>query len=150
MFLPAKYPRTGAVTLTLASGIEARLIASEAALAANAVDGQWLTFLNQLRQTAIIPALPDLSDPGPDAGGTDALRVDLLYRERAFWLYLTGHRQGDLRGLVRRYLRTPETVYPTGAYPGGQGAYGSEIVAPVPETERVNNPVYTGCVNSGA
>lgn len=151
MYLPANYPTTGPVTYTVADWTEARLIEAEAALQANAADGQWLVKLNHLRQTAITPALPDTTDPGQDVGGTDTPRVDLLFRERAFWLFLTGHREGDLRRLIRPpYSRQPDRVYPVGSYKGGFGSYGQEIVAPVPSLERDLNPRYTGCINNGA
>ena len=39
--------------------------------------------------------------------------VDLLYKERAYWMWLTGHRLGDLRRLVRVYKRDSEAVFPT-------------------------------------
>ena len=152
MYTPTKYPLTGSVTYAIATGIEARLIEAEAALQANPDDGRWLELLNHLRQTSwpsIKPAaggpLPDLPDPESHAG-----RVNLLFQERAFWLYLTAHRQGDLRRLIRQYLRAPNEVYPTGGYPGGSGVYGDEIVVPVPESERELNPKYMGCFNRNA
>ena len=43
---------------------------------------------------AIHQFLPTL-DPGDAVG-----RENLLFRERAFWLFLTGHRMGDLRRLI--------------------------------------------------
>ena len=46
--------------------------------------------------TGGVAKLGPLQDPGTPDG-----RVDLLFHERAFWLYLTGHRQGDLRRLIR-------------------------------------------------
>ncbi len=118
------------MVLTLADAVEARLIEAEAALRAGDNLG-WLATLNHLRQTAwttIVPAtpgpLPDLTDPGPDGSGGDALRVDLLFRERAFWLYLTGHRQGDLRRLVRRLrIGRPRPSFPSGTHLGGGGTY---------------------------
>jgi hypothetical protein len=73
-------------------------------------------------------------------------RVDLLFRERAFWLFITGHRQGDLRRLIRQYHRRQENVYPTGLYAGGLSAYGNDVTAPIPPNERVN-PLFTGCIN---
>ncbi len=156
-YWPSKYPLSGAITIVIANGIEARLIEAEAALQTGVGDGRWLSVLNHLRQTAwtsIVPAtggpLPDLADPGPDDAGTDALRVDLLFRERAFWLYLTAHRQGDLRRLIRQYRRAPDMVYPTGSYLGGNGSYGEEIVVPVPAKERELNSKYTGCINRSA
>lgn len=165
-FFPSKYPESDSDTLTLADGVEARLIEAEKALHDKDY-AAWLDKLNHLRQTAwttirdcssgtCVPGatgpLPDLVDPGPDAGGTDdTLRVNLLFRERAFWLYLTAHRQGDLRRLVRQYIRHPDAVYPAGSsYEGGNGAYGSEIVAPVPVSEQELNYKYTGCLHHDA
>ncbi len=152
MYVAAKYPVSGAVTLVVADGIEARLIEAEAALAADPSGGGWLEVLNHLRQTAwttIMPAvagpLDDLTDPG-----TPAARLNLLFRERAFWLYLTAHRQGDLRRLIRVYGRDPTTVYPVGPYPGGTGVHGNEIVVPTPPSEQKFNPHYAGCFHRNA
>ena len=88
-----------------------------------------------------MPGLAPLDDPG----SADA-RVDLIFRERAFWLFITGHRQGDLRRLVRQYHRRQESVYPTGFYQGGLSAYGTDVTAPIPPVERLN-PQFTGCIN---
>lgn len=110
-----KYP-SRATPIVLASGLEARLIEAEAALRAG--DPSWLTLLNDLRATQVSPPLPALADPG-----TDSTRVDLLFRERAFWLFATGTRLGDLRRLMRVYGRSSESVFPTGAYRLG-GSYG--------------------------
>ena len=86
-------------------------------------------------------SLPPLDDPGTPEG-----RVDLLFRERAFWLYLTAHRQGDLRRLARHYSRRVEMVFPWGSYPGGAGVYGTSVVALVPASEQQLNSQYTGCL----
>jgi hypothetical protein len=144
LYHPDKYAPDGSSPIVLADWVEARLIEAEAALQAGDTP-TWLGKLNYLRQTAISPALPDTTDPGTDAG-----RVDLLFRERAFWLYLTGHRQGDLRRLVREYGRDQGQVYPAGSYAGGMGAYGSDVTAPVPAAERQLNPKFTGCLDRGA
>lgn len=138
VYQPVKY--SGLAPLTLADWIEARLITAEAKLQAGDAAG-WLGDLNALRETAITPALADTTDPG-----TDPARVDLMFRERAMWLFLTGHRQGDLRRLVRQYGRRQEDVFPSGAYPGGQGFYGTDATMPIPPAERVN-PLFTGCIN---
>jgi len=147
---PNKYPTTGAGSFVIASGIEARLIEAEAALREG--DPSWLQILNHLRSTAyttIVPAvtqpLPDLADPG-----TDETRVDMLFRERAFWLFLTGQRQGDMRRLVRHYGRPVSSVYPIGEMPGGGGfSYGGDIDAPIPPAEALSNPLFTGCITRG-
>jgi hypothetical protein len=148
---PNKYATDGSSSIVLASGTEARLIEAEAALWAGDIDG-WLGKLNHLRRTAwqwIEPSaagpLPDLSDPGdPEA------RVDLLFRERAFWLFLTGQRQGDLRRLIRYYGRTQDQVYPVGEYPHPWYpglSYGRHVDLPIPGAERVSNPLFTGCIS---
>ncbi len=131
-FVLLKYKSLGDPT-RLADGVEARLIEAEAALAAGD-PATWLAKLNALRAT--VPGLAPLTDPG-----TPAAQVDLTFRERAFWLYATGHRLGDLRRLVRQYGRGAETVYPTGTFPKG-GVYGTDVNLPVP-TDEQNNPSYT-------
>ena len=84
--------------------------------------------------------LPALADPGSTAG-----QVDLLFRERAFWLFATGHRLGDMRRLVRQYGRAVDSVFPNGAYFKG-GNYGTDVNIPVPFQE-TNNPNFQGCLN---
>lgn len=138
VYVPAKYQGVG--TFTLADWIEARLIRAEAELEAGNT-AAWLTDLNTLRETAITPALADTTDPG-----TADARVDLTFRERAMWLFLTGHRQGDLRRIIRQYGRRQEDVFPVGIYPGGQGAYGADVTQAIPPAERLN-PLFTGCIN---
>jgi len=144
LYHPNKYAGTGDSPMVVADWVEARLIEAEAALQAGDV-ATWLGKVNHLRQTAISPALRDTTDPG-----TPGARVDLLFRERAFWLFLTGHRQGDMRRLIRQYGRDPNAVYPTGIYPGGPNTYGTSVNAPVPAAERLYNPQFTGCINRGA
>lgn len=143
----------------IANGVEARLIEAEVALQANDPT-TWLTILNTLRADATLvpappagfptfPALTPLADPG-----TPAARADLHFRERAFWLYLTGHRLGDLRRLVRQYGRDPQAVYPGGGgalyvvdgNPKG-GTFGNDFVLPV-SFDETNNPNFTGCLST--
>jgi len=137
MYITVKYPDYN-TPVTLASGVEARLIEAEAAL--HAGDPSWLTTLNTLRATAISPSLPALSDPG-----TAPARVDLLYHERAFWLYLTGRRLGDLRRLIRNYGRDPETVFPTGAYPLGDVYKGATAIPFILAGQPSNPRITQGC-----
>ncbi len=119
----------------LATGTEARLIEAEAALHAGDAAGS-LAILNTLRQGA---ALAPLSDQGAAA---DVLQ---LFSERAFWLYATGHRLGDLRRLVRQYGMPANSVFPSGAYFKG-GDYGNDVNYPVPFIEQ-NNPNFKGCLD---
>ena len=132
MFHQLKYPERE-VDVVLASGTEARLIEAEAQLRAGNATA-WLATLNALRT----PGLPALTDPGTPAG-----RIDLMFRERAFWLWLTAHRLGDLRRLVRQYARSASSVFPTGAYSQG-GNYGDDVSLPIP-FEELNNPLAQEC-----
>lgn len=124
----------------IASGVEARLIEAEGALNNNS--GDWLGILNGLRATQISPPMSPLADPG-----TAAARVDLLFRERAFWLFGTGHRLSDLRRLVRLYGRTGDAVFPSGSHVTGT-SYGSVTSFPFPaKLETPFNPAVTGCTD---
>lgn len=142
-----KYPDFG-TPIVVADGIEAQLITAEDDLHNNDVAG-WLGILNALRaNTSILnsppytlagqkpaTALTPLTDPGtPDS------RVDLLFQERALWMYLTGHRLGDLRRLVRSYGRDPNAVFPSGSYLGAAGgSLGPDVNFPITIDEQ-NNP----------
>lgn len=136
---PTKYPSPDS-PVELATGIEARMIEAEAALDAGNV-AAFIGFLNTARAT--VSGLAPLTDPG-----TANARVDLLFRERAFWFWLTGHRVGDLRRLVRQYSRGAETVFPTGAYFKG-GVYGTDVNL-IPSNAERNNTGYAGCTNRSA
>ena len=128
--------------IVLASGIEARLIEAEAKLKAGDGAGA-LAALNALRATAITPALPPLAAQ-PDA----ASQVDQLFRERAFWMFGTGHRQGDLRRLIRQYGRQAEAVFPTGL--SRPGIFYGPMIVFVPDATEANNPAYKSCAGLGA
>jgi hypothetical protein len=149
------WDRTGPVTA--ASGIEAELIRAEADLQAGN-NTSWLNRINALRtNTSLYPTVPSSLGSayvrGPNLTAlampaTQAAREDVMFRERAFWMFSTGHRLGDMRRLVRQYLRAPNTVYPTGAYFKG-GQYGDALQLPVPFEER-NNPNFTECLDRNA
>jgi starch-binding outer membrane protein, SusD/RagB family len=164
--MPAKYfdpsilTSAGYAPFVVASGIEAQLIRAEAALQRGDVQG-WTSTLNTLRASAgttltpaigVIPPLPADSTTAASA----ALRVSVLFHERAFWLFLTGHRQGDLRRLIRQYgtkspqFQSDQHVYPAGLYNApGTGRYGSDVTVPIPTTEYAN-PNYHGCIDRSA
>jgi hypothetical protein len=155
--------------VVISSGTEARLLEAEAFLRAGDV-ANWLIKLNYLRANfntfkqpsnpctasgaqitgcPTIPVggtlLPDLTDPG-----TQTAREDLMFRERAFWLFMTGHRLGDMRRLVRPVseggYEHPETsVYPNGPYIKG-GIYGADKMLSIPQAEE-NNPQFHGCLD---
>jgi len=149
-FQQLKYPaRTSPVIL--ASGVEARLIEAEHQLATG---GNWLATLNAVRAappTAYYPAaqfpnlgnLQPLTDPGTEAG-----RVDLLFRERGFWMWLTSHRLGDHRRLMRQYGRTQAGAgFPTGEFFKG-GQIGNHVSLLVPFDE-LNNPLFRDAFPNG-
>lgn len=129
--------------VTIVGGIEARLIEAEAQLRAQNFTGA-LGTLNTLRAT--VTGLTPLT-----AATTDAARVDQLFRERAFWLFSSGHRVGDLRRLVRQYSRAATSVFPTGAWHKG-GNYGADVTIPVPLAEENNPNVAAGqtCLDRNA
>ncbi len=123
--------------VTITGGVEARMIEAEAALKAGN-PALMVTKLNQARTEGGVTGLAaNLTDPG-----TSAAQVNLIFRERAFWMFSTGHRTGDLRRLIKYYGRTPETVFPTGGWHKG-GNYGPDVNFPVPQAEE-NNPNVTG------
>lgn len=148
----AQVPARGAPT-PLALGTEARLIEAENALR----NGDDLTFLSKLNQaranakTYSDSPTPPASPPPIATLPLDAAgKQDLLFTERAYDLYLTGHRLGDLRRLIWQYGRGSERVFPTGTYnPAGAAAgnnYGPDVNFPVP-FEETNNPQYKGCID---
>lgn len=154
-YVPLKYGGTtpGTSPITVADWIEARLIRAEAALQAKDYTA-WLTQLNTLRETATVPGqtipLADTADPG-QVNGSDSARVSLLFHERAYWLFVTGHRQGDLRRLIREYHRSADQVYPTGLYPLSQlGVYGNDVTAPINDASESANPLFHSCLSRGA
>lgn len=155
----------------VAGGVEARLIEAEVALADGDPNGM-LGILNTLRsQVGILMSgrnydyTTQLAATGFDAAlapltlpATHDEQVDLLFRERAYWMWLTTHRLGDLRRLIRQYGRTQAQVFPVGMYaPNGNakgGSYGTDVNFPIP-VEEANNPKMPSnplgqCMNRGA
>ncbi|HEX8942998.1 MAG TPA: hypothetical protein VF785_07675, partial [Gemmatimonadaceae bacterium] len=132
--------QTSAVAVV--AGLDARLIEAEAALQAGNAAGM-MSILNALRATPYqitapsptasgthpgwtTPVMPALADPGTQAG-----RVALLFREKAFWQFGRGHRLGDLRRLIRDYGRAADgsDTYPVGVHFQG-GNYGADLNLP--------------------
>jgi len=152
--------------IPLASGVEARLIEAEVSLQLGDTvvnTGAFFTELNDPRANASgrtyfnpspfdrtnaltnpVPVLPNLTTASRDSA-TGA--INLLFAERARWLWLTAHRLGDLRRLVRQYGRAANAVFPTGPYfKSNFPVYGNDVNIPVPVTER-NNPNFTACLD---
>ena len=116
-----------------ASGVEARLIEAEAALQAVDIPG-WIANLDAAR----VPfAMGGVVDPG-----NTAAREDLMMRERAFAMFSTGHRLGDMRRLVRQYGRQRSDVFPSGAYHKDNLTRGIQMSFVIPASEE-NNPNFS-------
>ncbi len=126
-------------SVVVADGIEARLIEAEALLQTANRSGM-TAILNDLRD---LQGLDNLSTPG-----TQDAAIDLLFSERAFWMFATGHRLGDMRRLIRQYGRAAETIFPSGNYLKG-GSYGEDVNLPIP-VEELNNPNSSGCIDRNA
>jgi predicted small lipoprotein YifL len=134
-FAQLKYPEPGS-DVVLASGIEARLIEAEAALQTDR--GRFFDLHNSLRGMIGLDAVED-------AGQSTAELVELHFAERAYWLWLTSHRLGDLRRMIRQYGMTADQVYPVGMTVRGRDR-GDMVTLLVPFTEQ-ENPSYdpTAC-----
>ncbi len=132
--------------ITVASGVEARLIEAEAALVSGDIP-TWTNKLNSLRADAAetgVAGLPLLTADSTTTA-SPALRVSVMFRERAFWLFATGHRQGDMRRLIRQYGRPQAQVFPTGPYKNTGQQYGTDVTFPV--TGESGNPSVAECLN---
>jgi hypothetical protein len=148
-------------SVTLGTGVEARLIEAEAALQTGdtLAGGGFYTALNEPRANAAdrayfdnttrlgtpaIGVLPNLTPASATAAGG---AVNLLFSERARWLWLTAHRLSDLRREIRQYGRLADDVFPTGPYFKAQFTdYGSDVNFPIPIDEE-NNPNFAQCID---
>ncbi|HZS59748.1 MAG TPA: hypothetical protein VFA43_10790 [Gemmatimonadaceae bacterium] len=156
---PVKFGMPTQTTIPMATGVEARLIEAEGALHAGQI-ATWAASLNALRDSAPgtylgIAAPMDSLTSDSTSGASASMRIDVMFRERAFWLFGTGTRLGDLRRLVRQYHRDQSAVFPSGAYAGGGGftQYGTDVSLPLPTgagTVPNTNPNYKGCLNHAA
>jgi hypothetical protein len=151
--------------ITLATGLEARLINAEAALLRGDTAG-YLGVLNALRaappayvlagvQWTTAPTTP----PNPIAPmlpltspTSDTAAVNQLFNERARWLWATGHRLNDMRRLVRPtgvrggFGRSENSVFPNGPYFKNGLIYGTDTNYPIPLDEQ-NNPGVQACLD---
>jgi hypothetical protein len=134
MFMQLKYG-TRANSTPLASGVEARLIEAEFRLRQGDA-AQMTNVINSVRVPAGLPAIPT---PPPNAARAT------LFKERAYALWLTSHRLGDLRREIRQYGVTQDQVFPTGPYPKG-GVYGADVNFPIPVDAQFN-PTGLACLD---
>lgn len=134
--------------LDVVNGIDARFVEAEAALQEGNVTS-WLAILNALRAAPpklgeVQPAaMAALTDPGTADG-----RVNLHFREKAFWTFSRGQRLNDMRRLIRQYGRTEANTFPQGSHYKG-GNYGPDVNLPIVTDER-NNPNFKGCTDRNA
>jgi hypothetical protein len=138
------YP-TQSSPIPLATGIEAQLIIAENQLKTSGFSGAnppYLATLNNLRATQVAGLAP------LPAVITKNAAVLQIFHERAFWMYLTGHRVGDLRRLIRQYGFTADQVFPIGVDVNGV-AYGTDVNISISEDEQ-NNPNFKGCTSRSA
>lgn len=159
-YVSLRYPLQGS-NVVLADGIEARLIEAEYALQDNR-PGDMMSILNDLRSNvqALLDARYDPPEPNDfglsnevtattldpiqidptltDPDSIAAARADTLFTERAFWLYGSGHRLGDLRRLVRQYGRDQADVFPSGPYFKG-GDFGTDVAFQIDFDEQNND-----------
>jgi len=144
-FSQLKYSTRGSDVM-IASGMEARYIQAEAAMkAGNAASA--LDFVNQARaaNNAFLPAATPLGAlTMAEFGATTQAQTLRLFRERAFSLWLTAHRTGDLRRMQKYFGFAADQIWPIGVDKRGE-AYGNDVSLTIPQSER-NNPLYTGCL----
>lgn len=137
-FAQQRYPSIDA-PIPVATSMEARLIAAEAQLRTGNLAEMTAT-LNTVRVAA---GAPPLTIP------TSAAQArDILFQERAYNLWLTSHRLGDLRRLIRQYDLKEYEVFPTGSYHKG-GVYGTDVSLPIPVDAQFN-PTGMACLSNGA
>jgi hypothetical protein len=167
-YLPVKFglQSTG---VPLATGVEARLIEAESALHAGQINA-WMSDLNLLRTNApstylnLAASVPILKQDST-SNASSTLQVDVMFRERAFWLYGTGTRLGDMRRLIRQYGRNQSTVFPVGPFPNGNAStlpepipnYGTDVNITLPTSAGMAsggltdpNSAYKGCTSKAA
>jgi starch-binding outer membrane protein, SusD/RagB family len=154
-----KYPGYS-VSVQLATSAEARLIQAEDALV-HGNTGMALAYINDARSD--VASFPQYLTPGLTLSPRTSLpsnfdlAVDTLFKERAYDLWMMGHREGDLRRLTRPvngslpgygYGRPQNTVWPSGTYFKPGNTYGTNVALLIPQTED-DNPQYSdaGCNN---
>lgn len=138
---------TDSRNVSLVNGLQARLFEAEAQNRlgnfTTASTGS-LAILNALRAAPPAYVLPGRTITGltplVDPATADGQR-DLIFREKGFWLFGTGHRFGDLRRMMRQYNMTQNQVWPNGVWqinrvPG----YSTDVTFPTPAAE-ANNPL---------
>lgn len=136
LFEQQKYPSWDADAI-VASGIDARLLEAEAALASGDV-ATWAAKHNELRATI---GLDPVADPGNDRD-----RWLLHFSEHGFWTFSTAQRLGMARRMVLYHGFSDNDVLPSGAFFKG-GDYGIDVNFIIPFEDNVEGR--TGCTSRG-
>lgn len=136
LFEQQKYPSWDADAI-VASGIDARLLEAEAALASGDV-ATWAAKHNELRATI---GLDPVADPGNDRD-----RWLLHFSEHGFWTFSTAQRLGMARRMVLYHGFSDADVLPNGAFFKG-GNYGVDVNFIIPFEDNVEGR--TGCTSRG-
>jgi len=154
-------------SIPVATGLEARLINAEASLRRGDTVG-FLATLNALRAappayilvgvqgtttpTAAPNPIPPTALPVLTSPADSTAAINVLFTERARWLWGTAHRLNDLRRLERAlgvrggFGRPDSTVFPHGLYFKNGLTYGPDVNFPIPLDEQ-NNPNFTQCLD---
>jgi starch-binding outer membrane protein, SusD/RagB family len=140
-----KMPERSSGTV-LATGVEARLIEAEAALRGGPTGVPAFVSLHSALRTSV--GLPALNLVQVTAM-TQAQREDLHFQERAYWLWLTSRRLGDLRRMMWDYGRDQADIFPVGNHHRAGLPYGTDTNIPIPFDEQ-NNPNFNECLDRGA
>jgi hypothetical protein len=137
-----KYPAANS-PMTLGDYTEAQLIVAEGDIVANAYPAA-LTIMQALRTASGLDFSTDSIQLTNLSAATPKAQMQQLLTERAFWMWVTGHRLGDWR----RVLRAPYNASPFGfvtsdVYPVGPGI-SSTLEYPTPLFTNPN-PNYKAC-----
>lgn len=127
------YPSQGD-PIPLATGVEARLIEAEWAYQDDRLDDFYGIHTNLRSRVGLGPVTA-----ADHANDTE--RENFHFQERAYWMWLTSHRLGDLRRLVRQYGRAVDNTYPIGPTVRDRDR-GDDVTLPVPFDE-TNNPNFS-------
>jgi hypothetical protein len=136
LWVQQKYP-TNSSPMVLASATEAQMIVAEGdVFAGNYAAAK--TIMNSLRSTVGLGPVADSSADGPKA------EIEQILTERAFWFYVTGHRLGDWRRVLRSpYNGAPFNFVASDVYPFGPGIQNT-LEFPTPLLTNPN-PNYVAC-----
>ena len=141
--------RARTIPFPVATGMEALLIRAEAAFNTSGPAAA-LPFVNRARVAwnSVNRTLNATAAVGDTIGALASIPTGnagllVIFKERAYDLWLTAHRLGDERRLIRQYGFTADQVFPIGPYPAG-GNYGPDVALVLPATE-ASNPNYVPC-----